>query len=286
MLQEIVVKNKTSLFELIEAQTDLGHYQVEKVIKNRNVKINNVRVGENVNVSVGDTVYIYIKDREKDAVEVVFQDKNIIVANKPVGIEVVGEDSLTTRLCAQLPELKPVPVHRLDRNTMGLVVFALNKPTEVEMLRVFKDRDIDKTYEALVTGSPKSGGVVVLKAFLFKDAKKSEVYIAPTSKTAGYVPIETRYKFIKRMGEVSLLEVQLITGRTHQIRAHLAYEKLPILGDGKYGINQINRKYKVNKQMLVCSKVAFHFESKSPLHYLDNKVVKLDVNLFDFISKP
>ena len=189
---------------------------------------------------------------------------------------------LQSRLKDQLEDTDPVAVHRLDRNTMGLVVFALNKPTETEMLRVFKVRDIDKTYSAVVTGTPKSGNVV-LKAFLFKDAKKSQVYISPVSKV-GYVPIETHYKVIKRQNELSLLEVELVTGRTHQIRAHLAYEKLPIVGDGKYGNNNVNRKYRCKEQLLACTKVAFHFDAKSPLHYLDNKTVKYEVNLLDYIS--
>jgi len=282
MLQEIIVNSSCTLYELLSKETDLGHFQILKTIDNRNVKVNRIRVGDDVVVNSGDIVHVYVKDREKDAVEIAFQDKNILIAIKPQGIEVQGENSLQSRLTEQLDGPQPVAVHRLDRNTFGLVVFALNRQTECEMLKVFKDRDIDKKYLTLVTGSPKTGGNIVLKAFLFKDAKKGQVYISPVAKQ-GYLPIETHYKQIKKSGEVTLLEVKLVTGRTHQIRAHLAYEKLPILGDGKYGVNAINKKYKVNKQLLVCYKIAFHFEQKSPLYYLDNKTFTYDVDLFDFI---
>lgn len=285
MLQEIIVKNGASLYELLSKETELGHFQILKVINNRNVKVNRVRVGDDVFVQPGDVVNVYIKDREKDAVEIAFQDKNILIAIKPQGIEVQGENSLQDKLAEQLDEIKPVAVHRIDRNTMGLVVFALNKQTENEMLRVFKEREIDKKYLVVVTGSPKTGGNQVLKAFLFKDAKKGMVYVSPVQKQ-GYIPIETHYKQLKRNGELSLLEVKLVTGRTHQIRAHLAYEKLPVLGDGKYGVNTINRKYRVAKQLLVCYKIAFHFDQKSPLYYLDNKTFTYDIDLFDFVSPP
>lgn len=284
MLQEINVKNGCSLYELLSKETDLGHFQILKVISNRNVRINRVRVGDDVMVREGDVVNVYIKDREKEAVEIAFQDKNILIAVKPQNIEVQGENSLQDKLAAQLEEIKPVAVHRLDFNTLGLVVFALNKTTETEMLKVFKDREIDKKYLAVVSGIPKKGNVI-LKAFLFKDAKKGQVYISPAPKQ-GCLPIETQYKRIKQKGELSLLEVKLVTGRTHQIRAHLAYEKLPILGDGKYGINTLNKKYKVTKQLLACHKIAFHFDAKSPLHYLDNKTFTYDIDLFDFITPP
>lgn len=270
------------LSELIAAQTPLGHFQILKTIENRNVKINGARVGSDVGVQKGDIVYVYIRDREKDVIEIVFSDKNVLVANKPAGIEVEGDGSLTEKLNGQLEEGKVTPVHRLDRNTMGLVVFALNKTAEAELTKIFADRDIDKLYHAVVVGQPK--GNAELKDFLFKDAKKSQVYISPTAKT-GYMPIQTNYKTLKRANGLALLEVKLITGRTHQIRAHLAYYKLPILGDGKYGVNITNKKYGVLKQLLACVKVTFRFEQKSPLFYLNNKSVEKSIDLMELAEK-
>ena len=279
MLKEIVVKSRQLLSDCIGENTDLGYYRIQKVIKARSVKINGVRVGVDQNVNAGDLVCVYLADREKDGIEVVYKDDNILVVNKSVGIEVTGEGSLTERINNILTDAVAVPVHRLDRNTMGLVVFALNKTAENELLASFKEREIDKTYNCVVVGKPKQNAQK-LKAFLFKDAKKSMVYISETQKQ-GYLPIETHFRLVKQMGELSVLEVKLITGRTHQIRAHLAYLKMPILGDGKYGINNINR---LKTQLLCCTKIMFHFK-QGPLKYLDNKSVVLNIDLSQYYKK-
>lgn len=282
MLKEIPVQNKQLLSDVIAENTDLGYYRVQKIIRGKSVKVNGVRVGTDMNVAAGDMVYVYLADREKDSIEVVYRDENILVVNKAAGIEVTGEGSLTERINNILTDTTAAPVHRLDRNTMGLVVFALNKTAENELLASFKERDIDKTYNCVVVGNPKQPSAK-LKAFLFKDAKKSLVYVSDTQKQ-GYLPIETHYRVVKNLGELSLLEVKLVTGRTHQIRAHLAHIKLPILGDGKYGINKINRRYRVKTQLLCCTKVTFHFK-QGALKYLDGKSVVLNIDLTQYYKK-
>lgn len=282
MLQKISVQNRQLLSDLIADNTDLGYFQIQKVIKNKSVKINGVRVNSDMNVNKDDVVHVYLPDRVKDAIEIVYRDENILVVNKPSGIEVQGEDSVESRLNATLTDGTVTAVHRLDRNTMGLVVFALNKTAETELLKSFKEREIDKTYNVIVVGKPKQSSAT-LKAYLFKDAKKSMVYISDVPKH-GYVPIETQYRLVKNMGELSQLEVKLITGKTHQIRAHLAYIKLPILGDGKYGINKINRRYRIKTQLLCCTKIMFHFK-QGPLKYLDKKSVVLSVDLTQYYKK-
>ncbi len=282
MLKEIVIQSKQLLSDAILENTDLGFYRVQKIIKNRSVKINGVRVGVDMNVNAGDVVYAYLPDREKNSIEVVYRDDNILVVNKNAGIEVEGPDSLTERINNILTDAVAAPVHRLDRNTMGLVVYALNKTAEKELLDSFKVREIDKTYNCIVVGQPKQNNAK-LKAFLFKDAKKSLVYISNTQKQ-GYVPIETHYQLLKTMGELSLLEVKLITGKTHQIRAHLAHLKMPILGDGKYGYNKVNRRYRVKTQLLCCTKITFHFK-QGTLKYLDGKSVVLNLDLTQYYKK-
>ncbi len=282
MLQEIQATSKQQLSELISDNTDLGYYRIQKIIKSRSVKINGARVGADVNVSAGDVVYVYLPDREKDGIEVVYRDDNILVVNKNAGIEVQGEGSLTERINNILTDAVAVPVHRLDRNTMGLVVFALNKTAEKELLDSFKERDIDKTYNCVVVGAPARPSAK-LKAYLFKDAKKSLVYISDEPKK-GYLPIETNYTLLKRLGELSLLEVKPVTGRTHQIRAQLAHIKIPILGDGKYGINKVNRRFRVRTQLLCCTKVTFHFR-QGTLKYLDGKSVVLNIDLTQYYKK-
>lgn len=283
MLKEIEVKSRQLLSDVIGDNTDLGYFRIHKIIKNRSVKINGVRVGVDQNVNQGDLVCVYLPDREKNSIEVVYRDENILVVSKSAGIEVQGEDSLTERINNILTDAEAVPVHRLDRNTMGLVVFALNKTAEKELLDSFKVREIDKTYNCIVVGNPRQQNAK-LKAFLFKDAKKSLVYISEIQKQ-GYVPIETHYQLLKKLNnELSLLEVKPVTGRTHQIRAHLASIRLPILGDGKYGINKVNRRYRVKTQLLCCTKITFHFK-QGTLKYLDGKSVVLSVDLSQYYKK-
>ena len=282
MLAEIEVKTRQLLSDAISENTDLGYYRIQKLIKARSVKINGMRVGADMNVNAGDTVHVYFADREKNSIEVVYRDDNILVVNKASGIEVQGADSLTERINNLLTDVVAAPVHRLDRNTMGLVVFALNKTAETELLASFKEREIDKTYQCIVVGTPRPPAAK-LKAFLFKDAKKSQVYISDV-KQQGCLPVETHYKTLKNLGELTLLEVKPITGRTHQIRAQLAHVRIPILGDGKYGINKINRKYRVKTQLLCCTQITFHF-AQGALKYLDGKSVVLKPELTHYYKK-
>ncbi len=282
MLKEFHASNRQLLSDAIAQNTDLGYFQIQKVIKNRNVKINKERVGADCFLEKDDVVHVYMKDREKDAIEILYKDENILVVNKPSQIEVEGTDSLTTRVNDSLDDGTATAVHRLDRNTMGLVIFALNKTAEKELLDSFKNREMDKTYHAVVVGKPKQNSGTI-KNFLFKDSKKSLVYVSETQKQ-GYVPAETKYRVIKTMGNLALVEAKPITGRTHQIRTQFAHMGCPILGDGKYGINNVNKKHRVSTQMLACVKIIFHFP-KGPLKYLDSKSVVLDIDLTQYFKK-
>lgn len=207
-----------------------------KALRKRDIRVNQIRIHENVVVHSGDHIKIFLVDEElfqKHSIQIVYEDSNICIVNKPSGIEVTGEHSLTVQLQKYLQNKHVSPCHRLDRNTCGLVLYAKNETALCTLLEKMKKHEIEKHYLAVVCGIPKEKQNT-LTAYLFKDKKKAMVYLSNIPKK-GYVPIMTSYQIVQKNTEqnISLLDVTLHTGKTHQIRAHLAHIGLPILGDRK-----------------------------------------------------
>lgn len=250
-----------------------------KALRKKDVRVNDTKVADNVVIYAGDVIKVFIPDEQlfrknNFNVDIVYEDDNIVIVNKPTEIEVVGENSLTTELCKYYNSTSIFPCHRLDRNTTGLVLFAKNEVALNILLDKFKNREIEKHYRALVYGIP-SKNESTLTAYLFKDAKKSFVYISDTPKK-GYEKIVTSYKVISsnKKDNTSILDINLHTGKTHQIRSHLAHICLPIIGDGKYGDREINKRFGYKYQQLCSCSLKFCFKTDAGiLNYLNNKNV-------------
>ena len=247
-----------------------------KTLRKKDFRVNDNRISENIILHTGDEIKVFISDellKNNILLPTIYEDDNILVIDKPTNIEVVGENSVTSILEKKYSYIKPC--HRLDRNTTGLVLFAKNEESLNILLDKFKNHEIEKHYKATVYGIHKVKKAK-LEAFLFKDSKKSLVYISNKPKK-GYQKIITSYEVIKedKKQNISVLDVKLETGRTHQIRAHLAYIGFPIIGDGKYGKNEINKKFDKKTQLLESYSLKFNFSSPSSiLSYLNGKVIK------------
>ncbi len=259
-----------------------------KALRKKDIKINGKRINANVKLSYGDTLEVYITDDillgiQKDIdIPVVFEDENIVVFNKPINLEVEGNNSLTSLMKNSYDYL--MPCHRIDRNTIGLVLFAKNETSLNIINNLFKNYKIEKHYIACVYGISKPNAV--LTDYLFKDSKKSLVYISSEPKK-GYTKIQTSYSTISQNKDkkLSLLNVTLHTGKTHQIRAHLSYAGLPLLGDGKYGSYEINKRFKITTQALCSYSITFHIDEDNCLSYLNGTTIQLKKIAFQELMK-
>ncbi len=298
---------------LTKACPSLPKSALYKYIRKKRIKINGKRAEISSRLNEDDVVALYINDdffeQKEDAdftassdIDVAFEDENIIVVNKPFGMvvhedESGSRDTLINRIIAYLIEkgeynpkeensFVPALCNRIDRNTAGLVIAAKTAEGLRIMNQKIKDKEIQKTYLCIIHGCP-SKKQDTLKSYMKKDRNKNHVYVYDSPKPDAKTAI-TKYKILQTKGRLSLAEINLVTGRTHQIRAHMAHIGHPLLGDGKYGTNELNRPYNARHQALCAYRLVFRFKEESPLSYLDGMEIcvkdALDVIKWNNIS--
>lgn len=261
-MKTFTINEETNLKDFTDGTYPQGSFYFSVLLKNGDIRVNGIKQKSNCPLHKGDTVVYYTTPAQesKPSHEVVYDDENITIADKFSGVS-------SEALFSELKEKCPYPVHRLDRNTAGLIVLAKNEKAQDELCEAFKERSVEKVYLCLVKNNFKAPKAT-LTAYLEKEEKRSLVRIYASS-NANSVKIITEYEVIEERSDIALVKIILHTGKTHQIRAHLAYIGCPVLGDNKYGDEQLNKKYKVARQCLVAKSLSFSLGGS--LGYLNGK---------------
>ena len=284
-----------------------------KGIRTKKIKVNRKRAEIGYILEEGDTVELFISeeffsDNASDSafmkltpkLDIVYEDENIMLLDKRPGLIVHSDDeedvnTLISHVKAYLyrkgeykPEdeqsFAPALCNRIDRNTGGIVIAAKN----AEALRIMNEKirndELSKFYLAAVHGHmPKKADT--LHGYLRKDQANNIVDIS-TVKKPGYKEIITKYRVLDENNSLSLVEVELVTGRTHQIRAHFSSIGHPLLGDGKYGVNRDDKKLGYKFQALYAFRLEFHFRTDSgALSYLNGKSFSIDKSKIWFLEE-
>lgn len=269
---------------------NLASSALHKAFRNKDIRVNNVKTNnEKLELQKNDIIQIYIEDNTlfgfPKELTTIFEDENILVVFKPQGL--LSNDEHGTEEPTFEDYVKNIKgdnikiCHRLDRNTAGLLVFSKTDASFNELNEAFKSGYIYKEYYTYVVGSDIPKGKQHLENYLFKDEKTgfSKVFdnkVKGSQQIVTDIEVDTVYKKLN----YTTIKVTIHTGKTHQIRALMAHINHPIIGDSKYGKNEVNKKFKKYKQMLYAVKYTFKFPKEYTLAYLNNKIIQLDTSYY------
>lgn len=271
---EIVVNEKDKVLNIVSKNVpEISFAYANKLLRQKDIRVDNVKINENIIVNIDSVITVFVPDevlsKHEIAFDIVYSDEKLLIVFKPKGIEVTGEGvNLTDLIIKKLGNKNISPLNRLDRNTEGLVLFATNKENYNLLKKSMNKGEITKIYMAEVVGLPKWDELTAVN-YLQKDEDKSEVKIFDKP-VKNSVKIESHFMVVNRTsGGTSVLEIEIKNGKTHQIRAQLAHLGFAIVGDGKYGKNADNKKYKTKTQKLTAVSLKFAFKEAS-LRYLND----------------
>jgi len=261
---ELICKNDDNIINYLTSFEGLNYNKIQALLRKKDIKVNDKRINKDCKIVVGDKILLYAKSNYFYNIKTIFEDENIIVVDKPKKLEVISVDRNISLLNLINPSF--FVVHRIDFNTEGLVILAKNEKSKLALDEAFKNGQVNKSYISICKNRPQKEEII------FKDylIKQNNIVKIVSNKTEEAKTIITQIKVLKYNKNYSLINVNLLTGRTHQIRAHLAYHNLFVLGDDKYGDFKENKKLNLKSQILKCYKIKFNFSENSKLTYLNN----------------